>query len=126
MILNFLNKFKTVKTEPNDSICNILISLKSDKQIDLSVFIDEKRIGNTEDTTQQDCAEFLHIINSGKLRNQILSMILDQIDNKNKIAIENIILLLIMLEQKESSDDKKDQSFILPSKVFTRYINGNQ
>jgi hypothetical protein len=53
-------------------------------------------------------------------------MILDQIDNKNKIAIENIILLLIMLEQKESSDDKKDQSFILPSKVFTRYINGNQ
>jgi|688.fasta_scaffold00642_54 hypothetical protein len=125
-MINLIKKF-FARYDKDDNICNILISLKSDKQIDLIVNINEDKINNVIGTAQEDCAEFLHIINSGKLKNQIISIILDKINYKNKTAIENILLLLIMLEQKiVSNDEQKDQAFILPSKVFTRYINGNQ
>lgn len=128
-MLKYLKYFFLKNKTQTQNLCNISISLKENKEIDLSVYINEEKIkNNILDPLTQECAEFLHIVNTGKLKNKILSIILDQINNKNQTTIENILLLLIMLEQKELDTGEakdQDQSFILPSTVFTRYVNIN-
>lgn len=115
------------ETQHKDSLIDIIISLTKDQEVDLSIFIDtdndlskKNMFGYT-----QRCAEFLNIASSNKLKNQITSIILDQIKNeKNHALIENIIMFWALLDKEEQNkrEKKSSRTYILPSQVFSNYI----
>jgi hypothetical protein len=110
-----------------DSSVDIIISLTRSGEIDLSVFIDTKgglAKKNMFEYTQR-CAEFLSAVSSDKLKNQIMSIILDQIKNEdNQVLIENIVMFwaLIDKEEQDKKNKRQNKTYILPSQVFTKYI----
>lgn len=63
---------------------------------------------------------------SGKLKNQLLDIIVNQIKNtKNQDLIDRILKLLIIMEEFTSEEDDKDNTpLIKPSQVFSKYKNG--
>lgn len=139
MINKFISLFSKTKENINsrenitqtiqhkDSSVDIIISLTNDGEIDLSVYIDtdnEAAKKNMFDFTQ-NCAKFLNIVSSPKLRPQIMSIILDQIRNdNNQILIENIVMFWALLDKEEADKREKtnNKTYILPSQVFAKYV----
>lgn len=137
MINKLFALFSNKKTKPEisvgpdiqhkDSCVDLIISLTKNGEIDLSVFIDtstETSKKNMFEYTQK-CAEFLSVVSSTKLKNQIMSIILDQIRNEdNKVLIENIIMFWALLDKEDQDKREKlnNKTYILPSQVFAKYI----
>lgn len=124
-------KIQTSKPENKDTLIDIYISLTKDYQIDLSMYIDDKSYLAKKNIFEfsQKCAEFLNIINNGKLTNQMTSIMLDQIRNEdNQILIENIIMFWALIDKEETNikDAKEIKNYILPSQVFPKYTKANQ
>lgn len=117
----------TQTIQHKDSAVDIIISLTNNGEIDLSVYIDtdgDAAKKNMFDFTQR-CAEFLNAASSPKLRTQIMSIILDQIRNKNnQIIVENIIMFWSLLDKEEQDKKEKlnNKTYILPSQVFAKYV----
>lgn len=112
------------KKDTDDSIIDVIISLNKRQEIDVSLFIDDKNkdIDNDIVDYSEKCAEFLHIINSGKLKKQISDILLNQIKKEdNQLLINNIMIFWSIIE-KEKKKQKTKNTFICPTEVFTRYV----
>ena len=122
-IKNLLFRKKT-KKNTDDSIIDIIISLNKKQEIDVSLFIDDKNKDIESDITDysEKCAEFLYIINSGKLKKQISDILLNQIKKEdNQLLINNIMVFWSIIEKEKKKQKTKD-AFICPTEVFTRYV----
>ena len=122
-IKNFFNSKKKTESTVDNSIIDVIISLNKNKEIDVSVFIDDSKY--TEDIVDysEKCAEFFYIINSGKLKKQILDILINQIKkDNNQLLIDNIVTFWSLIE-KQKTRPKFEKAFIYPSEVFTKHIS---
>lgn len=115
------------ETQHKDSSVDIIISLTKKGEVDLSVFIDTSKEASKKNTFDyaQKCAEFLSVVSSSKLKNQIMSIILDQIRSPdNQILIENIVMFWALLDKEDQDKKEKinNKTYILPSEVFPKYV----
>ncbi len=133
-LFNFFSKSKDVSASKplidtnSDTYIDSIICLNKNYEIDVKLFFDDNLKNKTisENEYALVCAEFLHIIMSGKLKNQLLDIIVNQIKNtKNQDLIDRILKLLIIMEEFTSEEDDKDNTpLIKPSQVFSKYKNG--
>lgn len=136
---NFLDKLRqifyknnTQKTEDPliqpDSIMDVIVSLTKNYDIDVKLLFDDKTTNKplSEIEYALVCAEFLNIIMSGKLQNQLLDIIINQIRNDNNShLIDKILGFLVLIEkQNKDNEDKDSTPMIKPSQVFSKYKNG--
>lgn len=115
-------KTKEVSDNDTEYLISVNIGLTNDYQIDLSIILyDENELAKSNPYEfAQKSAEFLNIINRGKLKKQILELLIHQISNKdNESLVDNIIGYWTLVDQQEKKIKKKD--FIKPSEVFARY-----
>jgi hypothetical protein len=107
----------------NTNLLDITISLTDTYEIDLSIVLyDSHDIAKHMPLEfSQKCAEFLNIINQGKLKKQMISLISDHIrDESNEDLKDNIFGFWSIIE-KEEKKIKQEDSFIKPTQVFARY-----
>lgn len=112
------------KKDTDDSIIDVIISLNKRQEINVSLFIDDKNKDIDSDIVDysEKCAEFLYIINSGKLKKQMSDILLNQIKKEdNQLLINNIMIFWSIIE-KEKKKQKTKNTFICPTEVFTRYV----
>lgn len=98
---------------------DLLISLNHNFEIDLSLYVDPKFCGSS--TAPLLTAEFLHIINSGKLKKQIMSMLDEQIrDKDNSEFVNNVFSIDELIDKTYSIPNQTTDTFIKPSNVFAK------
>ena len=116
------SKPKEVLNNDTEYLVSVNIGLTNDYQIDLSIILyDENELAkrNPHEFAQKS-AEFLNIVNRGKLKKQILELLIHQISNKeNESLVDNIVGYWTLVDQQEKKTKKKN--FIKPSEVFARY-----
>jgi hypothetical protein len=120
----FLKEKKKKDKDTDDSIIDVIISLNKRQEINVSLFIDDKNKDIDTDISDysEKCAEFLYIINSGKLKKQMSDILLNQIKKEdNQLLINNIMIFWSIIE-KEKKKQKTKNTFICPTEVFTRYV----
>jgi hypothetical protein len=126
MIRYIQNLFRPKKTDQsiqdkkNETFVDVIFSLNNNYEIDISLLFDDnvknKKISEIEYAVV--CSEFLNIITSGKIKNQVIDIITNQIrtqDNKN--LVDSILGLLTIMENSESAP------LIKPTQVFSKYKN---
>lgn len=133
-LFNFFNKSKNnIESKPSidlnpDTYIDAIICLNKNYEIDVKLFFDDSLQNKTlsENEYALVCAEFLNIIMSGKLKNQLLDIIINQIrSTKNQDLIDKILKFLIVMEESTTEEnDKDDLPLIKPSQVFSKYKNG--
>lgn len=112
-----------------DNFVNVQISLNKNFDIDLVIYlknIEEESLDN-QFNYAMTCAEFFHILNSGKLKDQILDILQKKIKNiDNKILIDSIITFISIIEKQQEKilEKASDKVVVKPSQVFTKY-HGN-
>lgn len=128
--MNFLNKFwkseKPISLTENtqkikETYIDIIISLTKDKQIDFSVFIDDK-IDQNKNILDYSilCSEFLNLVLTNSLKKDTIDILNEQVkNNSNYELINNIISLLRVAPKKIETSSNK--TFIKPSEVFAKY-----
>lgn len=105
------------------SYIDIIISLNTDKQIDFSLFVDDKIESLAIDPIDyiKLCSDFLSVVLSENTKTDAIHILDKQIkNNTNKFFIESLIELL-QLQQSKNNCVTKNKSFIKPSEVFARY-----
>lgn len=114
------SKNKTdIDISSQNNYIELLICLNNNFDIDITLYMDESLKDQTSGALAS--SEFLNIINSGKLKNQIWSIINENIRNKsNNDFIDSIFLISNMIEQKENISHSSEDSFIKPSTVFIK------
>lgn len=128
--MNFLKKLwskhnpqqQEERPSKKDTYFDIIISLTKDKQIDFSLFLDDKI--EDKDMTIFDysslCSEFLNAVLSNNLKKDGIDILNRQIKNKeNEILIDSIITLMKIVQKKQETPSHK--TFIKPSEVFAKY-----
>lgn len=138
--MNFLNKwfgFKEQKANfseldnasiqhKGENFVDVQISLNKNFDIDLVIYLknlEEESLDN-QFNYAMTCAEFFHILNSGKLKDQILDMLQKKIkNNDNKILVDSIITFISIIEKQQEKILEKisDKVVVKPSQVFTKY-----
>lgn len=116
---------KENKSNKDESIIDVIISLNKNKEINVSVFIDDNNKDINYDIIDysEQCAEFFHILNSGKLKKQISDILINQIKKEdNHLLIDNILTFWSILERQKRKP-KFEQAFISPTEVFTKHIS---
>jgi hypothetical protein len=124
-IKNFLYPKKKTESKKDESIIDVIISLNKNSGIDVSVFIDDANKAIDHDIVEysEKCAEFFHILNSGKLKKQILDILINQIKKEdNNLLIDNIVTFWSIIE-KQKRKPKFEKAFIYPTEVFTKHIS---
>jgi len=124
-IKNFLYSKKKTESKKDESIIDVIISLNKNSGIDVSVFIDDDNKAIDHDMVEysEKCAEFFHILNSGKLKKQILDILINQIKKENNnLLIDNIVTFWSIIE-KQKRKPKFEKAFIYPTEVFTKHIS---
>lgn len=116
---------KSVDILQNDTFIDIILQLNTNFEVGVKLFFDDK-IENKNLTDVEYaivCAEFLHYVISGKLKNQVLEILFQQIKNtNNKKLLDNIEKYLTILGSTVDSTD--NLPMIKPSQAFNRYKNG--
>jgi hypothetical protein len=125
-MINYIKQFFShkEKTTVDDSIVDLIISLNKKNEINISLFIDDKDKLNNDDLINysEKCAEFFNIVNSGKLKKQILDILLNQIKKENnQLLIDNIVVFWTIID-KQRRKQKSEIAFVNPTEVFTKYI----
>jgi len=117
---------KSELTLSSDTFIDTIICLHKNYEIDIKLFFDDKMTNNSLSKNEYAlvCAEFLNIIMSGKLKNQLLDIIIKQIRNENnQDLIDRILKFLVAMEELESKEID-NSPLIKPSEVFAKYKNG--
>lgn len=126
-MFTYLKKFFYPEQKTTEeSYLDVVISLNKNLEIDLSVFLKDDTSNIPMDFVDYSisCAKFIDAINSDRVRNQIISVLDAQIKTKkNTKLIDSIIIILDHLDKEKSeiSVENKQQLFIKPSQVFSRY-----
>lgn len=125
--MNFFNQFwktKTPKQAKDDTYIDIIISLNKNKQIDFSLFLDDKINYNDMSLIEYSalCGEFLHTIFSSKAKKDTIDILDNQIKNDNNSKLINNIISIIRYMDNPQTNIASNQ-FIKPSEVFARYIS---
>lgn len=105
---------------PSKNNIDILISLNNNFEIDMSVCVNNSLL--LLETGPLLVSEFLNIINSGKLKNQIIEMIADEIKNdyKNTEFMDKLSIYNNMIDQINNDNLNQHDIFIKPSSVFSK------
>jgi hypothetical protein len=120
---------KPVPFSKSDTFVDLVVSLNKSYEIDIQLFMDDntKNKNLTEVEYALALSEFLHIIMYGKLKAQLLELIIKQIQNKNnKNFIDKILGFLILMDKNQTENSKQQFNYgpmIKPSQVFSRYKN---
>lgn len=119
------NKQTHIKPPSEDTMVDVIVSLNKNFEISIQLFLDDKlkdkKISQTEYSLV--CAEFLNIIMSGKIKSQILDIIMNQIrNNDNKILVDSILGYISLMEDKIATTN--NNAVIKPTQVFAKYKNG--
>lgn len=120
---------KSIPSSKNDTFVDLIVSLNNNYEIDIKLFIDDniKNKNLTEVEYALAISEFLHIIMYGKLKTQLLELIIKQIQNKNnKNFIDKILGFLILMDKNQVENSKQQFNhgpMIKPSQAFSRYKN---
>jgi hypothetical protein len=124
-IKNFLYPKKKTESKKDESIIDVIISLNKNSGIDVSVFIDDANKAIDHDIVEysEKCAEFFHILNSGKLKKQILDILINQIKKENNNLLINNIVTFWSIIEKQKRKPKLEKAFIYPTEVFTKHIS---
>lgn len=147
-MINFLKKIFNRKKQPivetekiiedkstektnEDTLVDIIVSLNANYEIDIKLYIDDnfKYKNLTEMEYALALAEFLHIIMYGKIKPQILDIIINQIRKDANIDfIDKILDFLILMDKNHLQNIKhyhasRNHPMIKPSQVFSRYKN---
>lgn len=117
------------KSEPDlnsDTFIDAIVCLNKNYEIDIKLFFDDKMTNKSlsENEYALVCAEFLNIIMSGKLKNQLLDIIIKQIRNENNQDLIDRVLKFLIVMEEFSEEDKDNLPLIKPSQVFAKYKNG--
>jgi len=114
-----------------DSFADVLISLNKNYEIEIQVFFDDilKNKNITEIEYALVVSEFFYIITSGKLEDQILDILVNQIKQPHNESLLNRIFNLHFLMKTSKDKDKPNTisnsaAVIKPSQVFAKYKNG--
>lgn len=123
---DIFKKSESPKPKPtSSSYADIMISLNHNLEIDLTVYLEDNiKAENFDDNYYAiACAEFLNIVASGKLSDQIIDILNTQIKNENNAhLIDRIVFLFDRMEQQQKTTNKSDKKlFIKPSQVFSKY-----
>jgi|LakMenE18May11ns_1017448.scaffolds.fasta_scaffold9933453_3 hypothetical protein len=124
-IKSLFSSKKKSQSKTDESIIDVIISLNKNAGIDVSIFIDDTNKDIDRDIIEysEKCAEFFHIINSGKLKKQILDILINQIKKEdNNLLIDNIVTFWSIIE-KQKRKPKFEKAFICPTEVFTKHIS---
>lgn len=126
MLTYLKNLFNPKQKTTEESYLDVVISLNKNLEIDLSVFLQDDTSNIQMDFTDYSisCAKFIDAINSDRIKNQIVSILDTQIKTKkNTKLIDSIVIILDHLdkEKNEIPIEDRQQLFIKPSQVFSRY-----
>jgi hypothetical protein len=121
------NKNNTKKEiEDKDYLCQLSFCLNDKKEIDIYCKLPDLEIGNIKalNNSSMIVAEFLHIINSGKLEKQTLSLIQQETEYnaEEKLFFDNIVFYLTLLNTEKNKKHKgsTNEPLIRPSRVFNK------
>lgn len=129
--MNFFKKFlgkketniPTTHASKEDTYIDIVISLNKNRQIDFSLFLDDKIQNIDMDPIEYSalCGEFLHTILSNKAKNDTIDILDNQIKNETNAKLVNNIISIIRFI--DSPKNLGANQFIKPSEVFARYVS---
>lgn len=114
-----------IKPPSEDTMVDVIVSLNKKFEISIQLFLDDKLKDKNISQTEYSlvCAEFLNIIMSGKIKSQILDIIMNQIrNNDNKILVDSILGYIALMEDKITIAN--NNAVIKPTQVFAKYKNG--
>lgn len=114
-----------IKPPSEDTMVDVIVSLNKKFEISIQLFLDDKLKDKNISQTEYSlvCAEFLNIIMSGKIKSQILDIIMNQIrNNDNKILVDSILGYISLMEDKIATTN--NNAVIKPTQVFAKYKNG--
>lgn len=105
-------------------VCQISFCLNKNKEIDIYCQLPDLKSGDIK-SLQNDSmvvAEFLHIVHSGKLQKQTLSLIQEETEYnaEEKLFFDNIVFYLTLLDSERNKSNKTslNEPLIRPSRVF--------
>lgn len=117
-VYNFFFKKPNQENTKSNNI-DLLISLNNKFEIDLSLYVDPKFCGNS--SAPLLTAEFLHIINSGKLKKEIMNMFDEQIRDKDNAGfIDSLFSIDELISKTYTMTETTSDTFIKPSNVFLK------
>lgn len=128
-----LFKKKSPTQDPNAEsskyIFSISIGLSADTSVDMSIELAES-VSNPDHATKQsvDIAQFLHILTSGGMNQNISEMLVEQIgqDLKYKQVVDNILKAWIIFQKeydKHKNRISSEYPLIKPTEVFGKYYS---
>lgn len=127
--MKFFNFWKkdqhdTTEKNKNDTYIDIIISLNKNRQIDFSIFLDDKmeKISMGPIDYAVMCGEFFHTVLSRKMKEDSIEILDGQIKNNNNHELINNIVSVISLMDNPKDKSVNSNQFIKPSEVFARYI----
>lgn len=118
-------KTKTGLVDKNYT-CQISFCLNSDKEIDIYCQLPDLKRGDMKSLHNDSMvvAEFLHIIHSGKLQKQTLSLIQEETEYnpEEKLFFDNIVFYLTLLDTERNKSNKTsvNEPLVRPSRVFNK------
>ena len=109
---------------PTESLCAVIFTLGLDKTITVEIELNTEGVSLSQDAylyKAKVLADFLNIINTGKLEPQIKEILLDSMTSAEKrLYIEYALAYWNLLI--DSDQVKQDDIFILPSQVFSGFM----
>lgn len=133
-ILSLISKIFCIHTDPNkvktkdtkNYLCQLSFCLNDTKEIDIYCQLPDLKPGDIKSLHNDSMvvAEFLHIIHSGKLQKQTLSLIQEETEYnaEEKLFFDNIVFYLTLLdtEAKKSNKNSSTEPLVRPSRVFNK------
>ena len=107
-----------------ESLCTVIFTLGLDKTITVEIELNTEGVSLSQDAylyKAKVLADFLNIINTGKLEPQMKEILLDSMTSVEKrLYIEYALAYWNLLI--DSDQVKQDDIFILPSQVFSGFM----
>jgi hypothetical protein len=117
---------ETKETGKKNYLCQLSFCLNDTKEIDIYCQLPDLKPGDIKSLHNDSMvvAEFLHIIHSGKLQKQTLSLIQEETEYnaEEKLFFDNIVFYLTLLdkESKKSNKNSSTEPLVRPSRVFNK------
>jgi len=117
---------KTIEYIHKNYLCQLSFCLNDNKEIDIYCKLPDLEKGNIKamNNSSMVVAEFLHIINSGRLQKQTLSLIQEETEYnaEEKLFFDNIVFYLTLLDTEKNRNNKNsaNEPLIRPSRVFNK------
>lgn len=128
-LFNYFWKKKDKLINPNkpedETYIDIIISLNKNRQVDFSLFLDDKIQSIDIDPKEYSvlCGEFLDTVLSKKTKKDTVDILNEQIRNENNSQLINNIISIMKIMDIRESNNIGDSQFIRPSEVFAKYVS---